>query len=61
MKKKLLAALSGAAFIYALGIVGAVENGAELSRMIWTIPLLALSFICAAKSFFFSVSKKKNR
>lgn len=60
MKKKLLAALSGAAFFYALGIVGAVEQGAALSRLWWTIPLLALSFICAAKSFF-SVSKKKNR
>ena len=61
MKKKLLAALSGAAFIYALGIVGAVENGAPFVRVWWTIPLLALAFICAAKSFFCSVSKKKNR
>lgn len=61
MKKKLLAALSGAAFFYALGIVGAVEQGAALSRLWWTIPLLTLSFICGAKSFRFSVSKNKNR
>lgn len=47
MKKKLLAALSGAAFIYALGIVGAVENGAALARMLWTIPLLAAAYILA--------------
>ena len=49
-KKTVMAALSGAAFFYAIGIVGAVENGAALSRLWWTIPLLALSFICAARS-----------
>ena len=50
MKKKLLAALSGAAFLYALGIVGAVENGAPLVREWWTIPLLALSAWCAFRN-----------
>ena len=50
MKKKLLAALSGAAFIYALGIVGAVENGAPFGRIWWTIPLLALSALCAFRN-----------
>lgn len=50
MKKKLLAALSGAAFIYALGIVGAVENGAPFVRVWWTIPLLALSAFCAFRN-----------
>ena len=47
MKKNILAALSGAAFFYALGIVGGVENGAALSRMIWIVPLLALAAVCA--------------
>lgn len=61
MKKKLLAALSGAAFFYALGIVGAVEQGDPVRRLWWTIPLLALAFVCAAKSFPVPVSKRKSR
>ncbi|MBO7207633.1 MAG: hypothetical protein J6W10_08480 [Kiritimatiellae bacterium] len=55
MKKKLLAALSGAAFIYALGIVGAVENGAPFVRVWWTIPLLSAAF------FFASAAKKHDK
>ena len=50
VKKKVMAALSGAAFLYALGIVGAVENGAPLARMWWTIPLLALAAFLGLKS-----------
>ena len=50
MKKKLLSAVSCAAFIYALGIVGAVENGAPFVRVWWTLPLLALSFFCAFRN-----------
>ena len=46
-KKTVLTALSGAAFFYALGIVGAVEQGAALSRLWWTIPLLALGCLFA--------------
>ena len=46
-KRTVTAALSGAAFFYALGIVGAVEQGAALSRLWWTIPLLALGWLFA--------------
>ena len=49
-KRRIKAALSGAAFLYALGIVGAVENGAPLARMWWTIPLLALAAFLGLKS-----------
>lgn len=44
---KLLAFISLCAFIVALGIFGAVENGADISLMLWTIPALAVSFLAA--------------
>ena len=34
-------------FLALLGIVGAVERGAALSRMIWALPALAALDICA--------------
>lgn len=46
-KRTVTAALSGAAFFYALGIVGAVEQGANVSRLLWTIPLLFIGFVFA--------------
>lgn len=36
-----------AAFLAALGVVGAVEQGADVSRMWWTVPALAVMFLCA--------------
>lgn len=47
MIHRLVAALSGAAFFVALGIVGAVENGAPASRLWLTLPLLALTALGA--------------
>lgn len=49
-KKRITAALSCAAFFYALGIVGAVEQGAALSRLWWTIPLLLVGWLFALLS-----------
>lgn len=34
-------------FLALLGLVGAVEQGAELRRMLWAIPLLAALSLCA--------------
>lgn len=59
MKKRIMAALSGAAFLYALGIVGAVEQGAALARLWWTLPLLAFSAWAARQSE--NSEKNKNR
>jgi hypothetical protein len=50
LKRRINAALSGAAFFYALGIVGAVEHGAPLARMLWTIPLLAIAALFAFRA-----------
>ena len=47
MKRNIMAALSGVAFFYALGIVGAVEQGAALSRLWLTLPALAVGWLFA--------------
>lgn len=44
---KILAFISICAFIVALGIFGAVENGAETAHIIWAVPALAISFFAA--------------
>ncbi len=47
-KLRTAAGLAALALIAALFyLVGAVEQGAALSRMIWTVPLLAALDICA--------------
>ena len=38
--KKIMITMSGAAFVAALGIVGSVENGADISRMVWACLLV---------------------
>jgi hypothetical protein len=65
--KKLLNIITGAAFIAALGIVGAVERGADINLMWWTIPLIAVMAIAAGvqeftnkKYFFEEVTKARN-
>ena len=40
--KTLAGVAAAVAFLFALGIVGAVEQGAELSRMLWTLPALGV-------------------
>ena len=40
--KKFLEVLSGAAFLVALFIVGAVEHGADINLMWWTVPEIAI-------------------
>lgn len=43
-----VACIAGAlAFLILLGIVGAVERGAELANLWWTVPCLAIMVICA--------------
>lgn len=49
MKQSTMAALIGAAFFLMLGIVGAVEQGAPLSRLWWLVPLFAVLIVCAGK------------
>ena len=46
-KEKVWAALSGAAFLLLMGIVGAVERGAALSLLWAAIPALAVLGVCA--------------
>lgn len=46
-RDKIMAALAVAAFFYAMGVVGAVEQGAPLGRLLLVIPALALSYIFA--------------
>ena len=65
--KTILEILSGAAFIAALGIVGAVERGADISLMWWTLPAFALMAVAAGieeftnkKYFFEEVIKSRN-
>lgn len=41
-RQKIMAAVSTAAFFSALGIAGAVEQGAPLIRMLLVFPLLAV-------------------
>ena len=45
--KKALGIVTGAAFIAALGIVGAVERGADVKLMWWTLPLVAVMSVAA--------------
>ena len=45
--KKWIGAAALAAFLFALGIVGSVEQGAALSRLWWTVPALAVLSFCA--------------
>ena len=45
--KRVLQILTGAAFIAALGIVGAVERGADIALMWWTLPLVAVMAVAA--------------
>ena len=40
--KKVLEVITGAAFIAALFIVGAVEHGADIKLMWWTVPAIAI-------------------
>ena len=49
--KTILGTISVLSFIYALGIVGNVENGGNILQMLWTIPLCALSFITGYIAF----------
>lgn len=65
--KKLLNIITGAAFIAALGIVGAVERGGDIKLMWWTLPLIAVMAITAGvqeftnkKYFFEEVTKARN-
>jgi hypothetical protein len=65
--KKLLNIITGAAFFAALGIVGAVERGADIKQMWWTLPLIAVMAIAAGvqeftnkKYFFEEVTKARN-
>ena len=43
--KRILEAIGAAAFAVALGIVGAVERGADVKMMWWTIPLIAVTAV----------------
>lgn len=45
--KKILEVLSGAAFLAALGVVGAVERGGDVRLMWWTLPLVAMMSVAA--------------
>lgn len=47
--KKLIGIVGGVSFILALGIVGAVEHGAAISRLLWLIPLLAVMAGCVGQ------------
>lgn len=65
--KKLLNIITGAAFIAALGIVGAVERGADIKLMWWTLPAFVLMAVAAgieeftSKNYFFEeVIKSRN-
>lgn len=40
--KKIVGAAAALSFLFALGIVGAVEQGAALSLMWWTLPALGV-------------------
>ena len=65
--KRFMEILGAAAFIAALGIVGAVERGADMKMMWWTLPLIAVMAIAAGvqeftnkKYFFEEVTKARN-
>lgn len=45
--KKLLDVAAALAFLFALGIVGAVEQGAALSLMWWVLPVLGVLALAA--------------
>lgn len=45
--KRMIGIIGWAAFFAALGVVGEVEHGAELGRMVWLVPLFAVMTICA--------------
>ena len=45
--KKALNVITGAAFLAALGIVGAVERGGDISLMWWTLPCFIVMGIAA--------------
>ena len=44
--KKLIEAAVFVAFAFMMGVVGAVEQGAELSRLLLIVPALAVLAIC---------------
>lgn len=57
MKRKILHGMTGVCALVILGIVGAVERGADIGMMWWTLPCLAVIAIAAglqdfAKNFF---------
>lgn len=45
--KKILLAISGISFLAILGIVGNIEQGGELVKMLWCIPLIVVFGISA--------------
>lgn len=45
--KKIINGIGAAGFIAALGIVGAVEQGADIALMWWTLPCIALMSVAA--------------
>ena len=45
--KKIIGAVAGAAFLFALGVVGAVERGAAVGLMWMTIPAIMVIGLCA--------------
>lgn len=47
---RMKALIGGAALVLLVGIVGAVEHGAELSLMVWTAPLLSVLWIVAGQA-----------
>lgn len=65
--KKILEVLSGAAFLAALGIVGAVEHSDNLSLIWWMIPCFIVMGIGAMvqefadKKYFFEEGVKADR
>ena len=63
--KKILEVLSGAAFLFALGIVGAVEHSDNLALIWWMLPCFIVMGISAmvqdverSKKFFAEVGVK---
>ena len=65
--KKILEVLSGAAFLVALGIVGAVEHSDNLALIWWMIPCFIVMGISAmvqeftSKKYFFEEGIKADR
>lgn len=45
--KKIIGIITGAAFLFALGVVGAVERGAAVGLMWMTIPAIIVIGLCA--------------